>query len=146
MDKVKSSELHYSVFRFSFLQLLIMHHPWQGSIAKATPLVPTPHPNPPEPVVRDQTPRTVGSGLGPLEVARQCFDMEAAEEPGPQRLNPLEDFQLLFPLVDPSSPGLPYALLLEYLFRCKRCNHVAMKSRADTHTHLCPRANGRVGN
>lgn len=80
--------------------------------------------------------RSAGSGPRPQEIARQGLHEKAVREPKLQKSTPLEDFERLFPLVDPSSPGLPYALFREYLFRCKGCDHVIMKSRLNT--HLCP--------
>lgn len=128
------------------LQLLIACRPCQAPTVKATPPVPTPRSNLSEVAVHDQTSKSVcsaGSGLRPLEIARQRLHEKAVREPKLQKSTPLEDFERLFPLVDPSSPGLPYALFREYLFRCKRCDYVILKSRLNT--HLCPtpgKANG----
>ena len=47
------------------------------------------------------------SGFKPLEAARQVARARVTEDSESQRPNPLEDFEQLFPLVDPDSLGLP---------------------------------------
>jgi hypothetical protein len=145
--ETKPSEISRPAFWFSFPQPLIMDSSRWMFVEKALASNPTPLANSVEPTAHDKTPengRSANSPLRPLEIARQRLH---ARESEPQRLTPLEEFQRLFPLVDPSSPGLPYTLFREYLFRCKRCDHVILKSRREI--HMCPappKTNGRMVN
>lgn len=110
-------------------------------IGEALPSNPAPQPDSAEFTTRGRTSgseRSTSSKLRPLEIARQRLRVR---KPEPRELTPLEDFQRLFPLVDPSSPGLPYALLWEYLFRCRICDYVILKSRLNIHACPTPQSN-----
>ena len=121
----------------SLVPELIIPCSCRASIVKAASSVSDQQSSDIEPASPNQTSTTEDSIDSSLGAAYPCLHSSA---------DSLQDLQRLFPLVDPSSPGLPITLLRKYLFTCKACNHVFMRSRRDTHTRLCPtRRTGRSG-
>lgn len=137
MEATESSEFR---LRFNCSQpLTVAHCPLASTVKVAHSTLGEQHASScPEPIPCEVigTKHSTGSGFKPLEVARRLRAESGIGRSGSPGADPLKDFELLFPLVDPSSPGLPVALLRGYLSRCKRCDHVFLKCRVNT--HLCP--------